>query len=156
MPGRLQAEIKQTKPFATLEEEAFLNLWKTIDHLGQAVSQFLRPFGISQTQYNVLRILRGAGHAGLSCSDIGDRMITHDPDITRLLDRLEGRDLISRAREAKDRRVITTRITEAGLALLDELDRPMEDLLQRALGHLGAERLTELIALLEQIRHPAG
>src|SRR5258707_412107 len=104
--GRLLKELKQTKPFQTLETEAILNLQKTMDVLGHQMEAFLKAFSISGTQYNVLRILRGAGLEGLKCSEIGERLVTHDPDITRLLDRMEKRGFIVRAREEKDRRVV--------------------------------------------------
>ncbi len=152
MAGRLQLELKQTKPFSTLETEAILNLQKTSDVLNQHLQAFLKPFGISGTQYNVLRILRGAVPEGLKCSEIGERMVTHDPDITRLLDRIEKRGLIVRAREEKDRRVVRTRITADGLELLKRMDQPVEDGSRDILGHLGRERLIQLIELLEVAR----
>src|ERR1035441_9130235 len=99
MAGRLQREIKQSKPFHNLQAEAYLNLLKTAEVLEQALNAGMKAYGISGTQYNVLRILRGAGPDGLACSEIGSRMITHDPDITRLLDRLETRALIVRQRD---------------------------------------------------------
>lgn len=156
MAGRLLNELKQSKPFPTLETEAILNLQKTMDLLGQEFETILKPFGISGTQYNVLRILRGAGADGLKCSEIGERMVTHDPDITRLLDRIEKRGLIQRAREEKDRRVVRTRISGEGLDLLARMDRPVEDGSRRILGHLGPARLNQLIELLEAARdfHP--
>jgi DNA-binding MarR family transcriptional regulator len=152
MSGRLLEELKQTKPFHSLPHEAYLNLQKTADVLRQRLIAELKPFGVSETQYNVLRILRGAGEEGLRCGDIGDRMVTHDPDITRLLDRLERRELVVRQRAVKDRRVVTARITPAGLALLSQLDAPMDQMMVRLLGHLGSERLTSLIELLEASR----
>lgn len=152
MPGRFLAELKQTKPFPTLETEAILNLQKTTDVLGQHFEAFLKPFSISGTQYNVLRVLRGAGPDGLKCSEIGERMVTHDPDITRLLDRIEKRGLIVRAREEMDRRVVRTRISSDGLALLARMDKPVEEGSRHILGHLGPGRLTELIELLEAAR----
>jgi DNA-binding MarR family transcriptional regulator len=152
VPGRLLSELKQTKPFATLETEAILNLQKTMDVIGQHIEGLLKPHNISGTQYNVLRILRGAGTDGLKCSEIGERMVTHDPDITRLLDRIEKRGLISRAREEKDRRVVRTRITRAGLELLERMDKPVEEGARRMLGHLGHDRLSQLIELLEAAR----
>jgi MarR family transcriptional regulator, organic hydroperoxide resistance regulator len=152
MAGRLQREIKQSKPFRNLRAEAYLNLLKTADVLEQATAAALKPYGISGTQYNVLRILRGAGPDGLRCSEIGSRMITRDPDITRLLDRMETRKLVVRQREEKDRRVVLTRITEAGLELLRELQQPLETLLETKLGHIGIQKLRSLIELLELAR----
>ena len=152
MAGRLLSELKQTKPFTTLETEAMLNLHKTADVFTQEIDAVLKPHGISGTQYNVLRILRGAEPTGLKCVEIGERMVTHDSDITRLLDRIEKRGFIVRAREDKDRRVIRTRISAAGLDLLVRLDTPVEEASRRMIGHLGRERLTQLIGLLEAAR----
>jgi MarR family transcriptional regulator, organic hydroperoxide resistance regulator len=152
MAGRLQREIKQSKPFRNLHAEAFLNLLKTADVLEQAISAGMKAYPVSGTQYNVLRILRGAGRDGLACSEIGSRMITHDPDITRLLDRLETRGLIVRQRDEKDRRVVVTRIAKAGLELLDEMQEPLDSLLETKLRHLGIQKLRTLIELLELAR----
>ena len=104
-------EIPKGKPSRSLGEEAFLNLQRTADAFMRGFEETLRPFGLTQTQYNVLRILRGARPHGLPCRELGERMITRDPDVTRLLDRLETRGLVARSRDAKDRRVIFTRIT---------------------------------------------
>jgi DNA-binding MarR family transcriptional regulator len=153
MVGKIQAEIKQTKPFRLREEEAFVNLLRTADVLLHGVAETLKPFGLSPTQYNVLRILRGAEPKGLACREISQRMITRDPDITRLLDRLEDRGLAERARSREDRRVITTRITDAGLRILETIEAPIGDLHTRQLGHLKAAQLRALIALLEQARN---
>src|SRR6266571_6390235 len=116
-------EIKKAR--GTPEETAFLDLLRTCDLLSRGPAQFLKSEDLSPTQYNVLRILRGAPPAGLPCGEIANRMITRDPDITRLLDRLEKRELISRCRETKDRRMVVTRITPEGLRLLRELDGPV-------------------------------
>jgi DNA-binding MarR family transcriptional regulator len=134
------------------EEEAFVNLQKTADALMQGIAVLLKPVGLSATQYNVLRILRGAGKDGLPCGEIGARMITRDPDITRLLDRLGTRGLVTRMREEKDRRVITARITKDGLRMLKELDAPIQQYHQKQLGHMGEKKLVELIWLLELAR----
>ncbi len=136
------------------EEEAFVNLQKTADALMQGIAVLLKPAALSATQYNVLRILRGAGKDGLACGEIGARMITRDPDITRLLDRLETRGLVTRARELKDRRVITARITKDGLRMLKELDAPIRRYHESQLGHMGEKKLVELIWLLELARRP--
>jgi DNA-binding MarR family transcriptional regulator len=144
--------LKQTKPFPTIETEAILNLQKTTDILVREVEAVLKPYGVSGTQYNVLRILRGAEPLGMKCGEIGERMVTHDPDITRLLDRVEKRGLIARVREEKDRRVVRTRITAAGLEILARMDKPVEEGARRMLGHLGPARLIKLIELLEEAR----
>jgi len=150
--SKIQAEIKQTKPFPQIEQEAFVALQRTADLLIQEVTAVLKPFGISPTQYNVLRILRGAGEAGLPCGEIANRMVTRDPDITRLLDRLEIRSLVARTREKRDRRVITARITPQGLALLEELEQPVADLTVRQFANLGRNEVQELIELLDRLR----
>ncbi len=156
MTGRIRKEIKQRKPFRRIEDEAFVTLQRTADALMQGVAAALKPVGLSSAQYNVLRILRGAGPGGLACREIGERMITRDPDITRLLDRLEERGLITRNRDRVDRRVITTRITEKGLRILKDLEGPIEQLHVEQLGHLGDRRLRSLIDLLEVARARAG
>jgi DNA-binding MarR family transcriptional regulator len=150
-PG-IQAEIQQTKPFSSLEDEAQVALHRTADRLHWRLSELLKPHGLSPTQYNALRILRGAKDEGRACSEIAERMINRDPDITRLVDRLERRGLVARSREGRDRRVITTRITAAGLTLLESLDRSLEDFNRKMLGPLGKEQLKTLIQLLQEIR----
>ena len=122
MTGRLKKELKQSKPFPTLEAEVYLNIQRTAEALLWKATELLKPYDLTPTQYNVLRILRGAGTNGLICREIGERMVSRDPDVTKLLDRLETRDLITRERDHKDRRVIIARVTEAGLKLLEELD----------------------------------
>ncbi|MCZ2149197.1 MAG: MarR family transcriptional regulator [Bryobacterales bacterium] len=155
MAGKLSADIKQSKPFPLLEEEAFLNLLRTADALQRAHAAVLDSQQLSDAQYNVLRILRGAGPDGLPCGEIAGRMITRDPDITRLLDRLEKRGLTQRSRDSKDRRVVTARITAAGLEVLSALDGPVLETSKRTLGHLGARDLKLLIDLLEHARERA-
>ena len=153
MTKRLQDEIKQTRPFRSLEEEVSLGLARTADALARSAEDIFKGSGLTQTQYNVLRILRGAGAAGLSCGDVGSRMITRDPDLTRLLDRLEKRSLVTRERHSEDRRVVTTRITEAGLAVLKELDEPVQARHRKNLGHLGEDKLRVLARLLDEARN---
>jgi DNA-binding MarR family transcriptional regulator len=155
MPGKIQAEIRQSKPFPSLEEEAFLNVLRTANALSQGAAELLKQHDLTQTQYNVLRILRGAGEPGLTAGEIGERMITRDPDVTRLLDRLEKRGLAERWRCTEDRRVVWTRITPAGLAAIAPLDRQVTELHVRQLSHLGRERLETLIELLESAREGA-
>jgi DNA-binding MarR family transcriptional regulator len=136
---RLREEIQQQKPFESLEEEAVLNVLRTADVLRQRITAVLKPFKLSHSQYNVLRILRGAGLEGLACREIGERMITRDPDITQLLDRLESRGLLTRTSDQKDRRVITARITSEGLRLLEALDQPITKVDRQPLQHLGEQ-----------------
>lgn len=150
MAGKLADSIKQSKPFQSLEEEAYLNLIRAADLLQRQETELLDEHGISHSQYNVLRILRGAGAEGLACGEIAGRMITHDPDITRLLDRLEKRGLAQRSRESKDRRVVISRITRAGLDLLHRLDAPIVELHKRTLGHFSQKELRAFIELLER------
>ena len=133
------------------EEAAFLDLLRTCDLLSRGPAQVLKAEDLSATQYNVLRILRGAPE-GLPCGEIGSRMITRDPDITRLLDRLEKRELISRCRETKDRRMVMARITPEGLKVLGRLDAPVQEAHRKQLGHLGRERLRALTELLRASR----
>jgi DNA-binding MarR family transcriptional regulator len=133
------------------EEAAFLDLLRTTDLLSRGLMEVLKSAELSPTQYNVLRILRGAPE-GLPCGEIAARMITRDPDITRLLDRMEKRGLISRCRETKDRRMVMGRITPAGLDLLGRLDEPVQAAHRRQLGHLGRNRLRALAELLEASR----
>lgn len=148
---RTQAHL--TKP--SLEETVFLDLMRTSDVLSRRIDYILKDVDLSSNQYNVLRILRGAPE-GLPCGEIGNRMITRDPDITRLLDRLEKRELISRCRETKDRRMVMTRITAAGLKLLADLDEPVQQAHRQQLGHLGRERLKALTELLRESREVKG
>jgi DNA-binding MarR family transcriptional regulator len=155
MARGMQAEIKQGKNSSSVEEQAFVALQRTADRLAGRISEMLKQHGLSATQYNALRILRGAGPSGLACSEIGERMINRDPDITRLVDRLERRGFVERSREQKDRRVITTRIMPAGLQTLKDLDRPIQEYHHELLGHLGEQRLHSLIRLLEAAREHA-
>ena len=151
-PGGLQAELKQKIAFTSREQEAYLSLLRTADALETQVESWLKQFGLTGTQYNALRILRGAGPEGLPCREIGERMITHDPDITRLLDRLEDRGFVERARDKNDRRVIHGKIALAGLKLLREMDGLVEKRGREMLRHVSQEKLKQLIELLELVR----
>jgi DNA-binding MarR family transcriptional regulator len=141
-----------SRPVLPLEDTVFISLQKTADSLGIEAEQLFKPHGLTGTQYNVLRILRGAEPDGLPCRAIGERMISHDPDMTRLLDRMEKRGLISRARQTDDRRVIKTRISPTGLVLLKSLDQPVRELHKRQFHHLPSARLKTLAKLLEEVR----
>jgi DNA-binding MarR family transcriptional regulator len=145
-------EPGKPKPMRNLEQTVFLNLQKTADLLMDEVSQLLRPADLSPTAYNVLRILRAAGKAGLPCGRIAGRMLTREPDMTRLLDRLEKRKLIERWRDTEDRRVVRGRITSEGSKLLHGLDEQVLATHRRQLGHLGKERLRLLADLLDEVR----
>src|SRR4051812_39063207 len=134
-----------------LEDQAFIALQKAADGLGQQAEQLVKANGLTGAQYNVLRILRGAEPDGLACSTISERMISHDPDMTRLLDRMEKRDLITRQRQTDDRRVVKTRITGGGLELLKQLDHPIRELHKKQFANMGNARVKELADLLEEI-----
>jgi len=135
-----------------LEDRIFIALQKVADSLALEAEQLLKPQGLTGTQYNVLRILRGAGPQGLACRNIGERMISHDPDMTRLLDRMEKRGLITRERQSEDRRVVKTRITSAGLSLLKSFDQPVRQLHKGQFRHMRPARLKTLAALLDEVR----
>lgn len=149
---RLQDEIKQRKPFQSTEDEAFVSILRTAGAFQWREAELLKPYEITLPQYNVLRILRGAEPEGLICREIGERMIARDPDVTKLLDRLEARGLVSRERQEKDRRVIVARATPEGLRLVGEIDAPVLKLTGELLGHLGERKLGTLIRLLEEAR----
>ena len=153
MARGLKEELKQNAPFRSREQEAYLSLLRTADALQTSVQAKLNDFGLTGTQYNALRILRGAEPEGLPCSEIGERMITRDPDVTRLLNRLEKRGFVRRARAQADRRVIYGKITAAGLRLLREMDEPVEKHNRDILKHVGQKKLGELIELLELVRN---
>ena len=148
----IRDEIRQSKPFPNLGSEALVALQRTVSNLQWRLAEFLKPYGISPTQYNALRILRGAGEEGRTCGEIGERMLNRDPDITRLLDRLVKSGLARRGRDKNDRRVITAKITDAGLALLKELDGPLEELNQKITGHLSRQKLQEFLRTLDSLR----
>jgi len=152
----LRSEIAQQQPFSSDEEEALLNVLRTSDCLQRVFQRRTRDWGVTSTQYNVLRILRGAGAQGLTCSAIGDRMIAAEPDITRLLARLKMMKLITQRRDKHDRRVVWTHISEAGLELLGKMDAVIEQIPRDLLGHLDRKDLGELIRLLELARKGCG
>jgi DNA-binding MarR family transcriptional regulator len=148
----LQQELKQQKPFRSLQEEAFLNIARTAAVLEHALAQALKPYNITPTQYNVLRILRGAGQDGLCRNEVGERLVRRVPDVTRLLDRMEDMNLLVRTRGDMDRRYVTTRITPAGLALLERLDEEICRIHSSQLGHVPRSQLQQLIGLLSAVR----
>jgi DNA-binding MarR family transcriptional regulator len=152
----LQLEIAQEPPFSSVEEEALLNVLRTSDCLHRAFHLKTRDWGVTSTQYNVLRILRGAQPQGLTCSAIGMRMITAEPDITRLLSRLKTLKFLRQQRDRSDRRVVWTKISDAGLELLRDMDPVIERLPVDLLGHLHRAELAEFIRLLELARSRTG
>jgi DNA-binding MarR family transcriptional regulator len=144
-------EIHQTKPFASVEEELLVSLLRTTDVLQEQFEKMIRPFNVSMTQYNVLRILRGAEPGGRTCGEIGERMIAREPDVTRLLERMEKAALIRRMRDSSDRRVIVTRITSAGLKLLDEMEPKMREI-DGLLKPVGERKMETVLKLLDEVR----
>src|SRR5215213_10566468 len=150
----LKDEIKKRKPFDDPAEEAYLNLLRTAAVLGTDFERLFKAAGLSEPQYNVLRILRGAGGDGLPCLEIGARMITRVPDITRLVDRLEAAGLVERARTSEDRRVVLVKITKKGLEAIAPLDASLAEIHKRQMGHMNRRELEELSRLLVKARQP--
>ena len=148
----LRAELKQRKPFTSLEQEAFLNVARTEAALRDHLDRVLKSYGISITQYNVLRILRGAGQEGMCRNEIRDRLVDRMPDVTRLLDRMEETGWIIRSRSTEDRRQVSTHLTRSGKDLVDSLDEPVAAEHERRLGHLSKTQLRTLIELLSTAR----
>jgi DNA-binding MarR family transcriptional regulator len=148
----MSSSSKSPRSAMSMENRIFVSLLQAADTLSQQAEQLVKAAGLTGAQYNVLRILRGAEPEGLACRAIGDRMISHDPDMTRLLDRMEKRGLIARARQTDDRRVVKTRITAPGLSLLRTLDQPVHDLHKRQFRHMSTARLKILFELLEEVR----
>ncbi len=151
MTNTVQRVLRQKAPPPTPEAEAFLAIQIAATRLLDPWARYLKSHGVTPGQYNVLRILRGARPEALTCSEIAERMITRDPDITRLLDRLDSRQLVTRERDPGDRRVVRTRIAGSGLELLAELDAPAKAMGERAMGSLSPARLQELTGLLTTI-----
>ena len=141
----------QTKPPAPLEDRTFVALLKAADSLASQGDQLMKTNGLTSAQYNVLRILRGAGPEGLPCNAIGERMISRDPDMTRLLDRMEKRELITRERQQQDRRVVKARITSEGLKLLKKMDAPIRELHKSQFARMSSARLKTLLDLLTEL-----
>jgi DNA-binding MarR family transcriptional regulator len=152
MTKKPQASRKTPTPKPLLEEQVSISLLKTADAIARRGEELLKPAGLSGAQYNILRILRGAGESGLACREIGDRLISRDPDMTRLLDRIESRGLIVRARESSDRRVVKTRITAEGLRILRDLDEPVREVHRNQLQRISEKDLRQLLTLLERAR----
>ena len=152
---KLQDEIKQSKPFRCAEEEAYLSIVRTAAMLEHALAQALKPFDITPTQYNVLSILRGAGTGGLCRNEVGGRLVTAMPDVTRLLDRMEDTGLIVRQRSTTDRRVVSTKLTKKGLDLVGKLDARVVEVHEKQFRNVDRRELKTLIALLGEIRELA-
>jgi DNA-binding MarR family transcriptional regulator len=151
----LKASIKQSKPFKSVKEELLLTLVRTAADIEHQMTQDFRPFGLTTTQYNVLRILRGAGAEGLCRHEVGDRLVRQVPDVTRLLDRMEQAGLIVRERGSMDRRYVSTRLTPQGLALVNRMDAEIDGMQHRYVGHLNEKQMKALLSLLEALREGA-
>ncbi len=153
--GKLQQELKKKTPFTSLEQEVVLNLMRTADKVQIRFTRLFRDHDLTPSQYNILRILRGEGKP-LPCMEIASRTITEVPGITGLIDRLEQKDLVARQRDGQDRREVHVTITPAGLAKLETLDQPLEELHRQVVGHLSPDELTQLNRLLEKARATLG
>ena len=151
-PSSLQAEIKQTKPFARRSSEALLSVLRTAAVLQHQLNEILRPHGITELQYNVLRILRGAGPAGLCGREISERLVSTVPDVSRLLDRMAAMQLLRRQWDATDRRQVTARITTKGLRLLDQTTPELEAFERERFGQFDQGRLQQIIDGLADVR----
>jgi DNA-binding MarR family transcriptional regulator len=151
----MSSPLKANKQPASIEEQIFVAVLRTADFLGQQAEQLLKSHGLTGTQYNVLRILRGAEPVGLPCRSVSERMISHDPDMTRLLDRMEKRGFISRERQKDDRRVVKARITPQGLEILKKLDQPVREKHKEQFQHMSAAKLRQLAELLGECQKPA-
>ncbi|HSR89956.1 MAG TPA: MarR family transcriptional regulator [Gemmatimonadales bacterium] len=152
MTSRLQVEIKQRKPFPSLSQEALLGVLRTAALLEHRINEILRPYGITELQYNVLRILRGARPDGLCGRDISERLVSQVPDVSRLLDRMESMQFLRRERDETDRRHVTARISPKGLRLLEEITPKLEEFDRKRFGDFDAERLQQIIDGLADIR----
>ncbi len=150
--GTLQEDLKQTKPFKCLEEETYLSIVRTAAVLEHRFAQALKRYKLTPTQYNVLRMLRGAGADGLCRNEVGERLVTNVPDVTRLLDRMEETGLIARRRSSSDRRYVTARISPRGLDLVNRLDASISAIHHEQLGHVDKRALRALVDLLTSVR----
>ena len=155
MPSKLQDEIQQTRPFARKSSEALLSILRTATLLEREQNEALRPHGITHTQYNVLRMLQGAGKAGLCGREISNRLISKVPDVSRLLDRMDDMELVSRVRDAVDRRHVTARITPKGRRLLTQATPDLELIERKRCRHLDPRAVASLVSTLAEIREPA-
>jgi MarR family transcriptional regulator, organic hydroperoxide resistance regulator len=151
-PSALQREIQQSKPFSSRSQEGILGLLRTADVIRRFVARVLEPYDVTPQQYNVLRILRGAGCQGLPTLTVGERMVEEAPGVTRLIDRLEAKGLVRRERSPQDRRQVLCWLTPEGLALVERIDAPMDEADDAVLAMLTAEDQLDLIRLLDAIR----
>ena len=151
---KLQDELRQSKPFRAVEEEAYLSIVRTAAVLEHMLAQALKPLEITPTQYNVLSILRGAGASGLCRNEVGCRLVASMPDVTRLLDRMEDIGLIVRERSKEDRRMVSTRLTKKGLDLVTRADAKVIEAHEQQFRGLDKRTLKTLIGALEDVREP--
>ena len=149
---KLRKEIKQTKPFRSVRQEVVLALLKTTDLVRRRLAKAIEPHNLSLEQYNVLRILRGAGNTGMATLEVSSRMIEQTPAITRLMDKLEAKHLVRRERCSQDRRQVLCWITDAGLGLLTEIDEAMESAGREPFAHLSLAEIKQLIKILDRVR----
>ncbi len=157
MPGAIAERLKQNTAFSSREHEVFLGLLVAAARIAEPWAQYLKAnVGLTRNQYNVLRILRGSHPTRLTCSDIAERMIARDPDVTRLVDRLAKVGLVQRSRSRSDRRVVEVGIREKGLDVIRRLDAHSQRMPKAVLGHLGAARLEQLAGLLDQVVRDMG
>lgn len=152
MPRQLRKELQQSKPFATIEEEVVVEVQRTSQAVIRWIAEALKPSTLTPVQFNVLRILRGARPESLSCRRIAERMVTYDPDLTRLLDRLEAAGLVEKERDEKDRRVVNIHITKAGVQAVESASVAVRERVQAELKGVGPRKLSELADLLERVR----
>ena len=156
MPSSLREDIKQSKPFTSIEQEALLSIVRTSADLMDRFELLLRPYGITGTQYNVLRILRGSEPTGLCRNELRDRMLTRMPDVTRLLDRMEEAGLVERTRDTEDRRMVTSRITKKALQVLTTVDPIVAENEKHFFSGISPEQVQTLIEVLSAVRHAPG
>jgi DNA-binding MarR family transcriptional regulator len=156
MPSTLRQELRQNKPFVSLEQEALLSVVRTSAELMDRFELFLRPHGITATQYNVLRILRGSEPEGLCRNELRDRMLTRMPDVTRLLDRMEEAGLVERTRDTEDRRMVTSRITNKAQDILATLDPLVAENEKRFFSGISQDQIQTLIDVLNAVRNADG
>ena len=152
MEHSLRAEIKQGKPFGSAEQEAMLNIMRTAALLEHELSEMMKSHGVTLTQHNVLRILRGAGEKGLVRNEVSERLVAQVPDVTRLMDRLVEMGMVTRTRDTTDRRCVIARITRKGLDVLEKIEEPLMEIHRRQLGHMTEEELRTLVVLLTKAR----
>ena len=152
---KLWQELGKTKPFENPPEDTYVQILRTAAIFTSEVTRLLKPHRLSDTTYNILRILRGAGSAGRSCSQIGQQVVSLVPDVTRLVDTLQRRGLAQRMRTARDRRMVLVRITPAGLKLLKKVDPLLAQWHEQHLRHMTSAHIQQLNSLLERARAPA-